>query len=168
MRARFVLGFQIGLVLAALFFAGRWIVRALASDETKIRRVIEEMVDGFNDQRTSRVLDGIAQEFADMTSGADRATVREALFYVFFNEIDPTSKKFALHAELDESSLAIEVRDGEPATAKASVSIAIQGLQGKPWWNARVEGELQDLEGGWAWTRTTAVNHAERSGSRRR
>lgn len=156
--------------LAVLFFAGRWLVHALASDETRIRWVVEDMVDGFNAQRNDRVLAGLAKEFRDETSGATRDDVRQALAYAFFNEVDPKTNRFRLKARMADAPPVVQVQEGEPPTAKAAVAVDIALLREdreERWWDARVEGELLKRDGEWLWVRTTAVNHDERVAARR-
>ncbi len=148
-----------------LWIGGRAVLRAMESDQDKIRRLCQEMVDAFNEQRTSRFMAGLDENFLDVQSGVRREELREALVYTFFQEIDQQSKKFALRADLPEVPFDVVVTEGEPKTAKASISANISRLQGdKPqaWWDARISGELAKTEKGWQWTRTTSVNHSDR------
>ena len=102
---------RILLVLAAtlgLFLVGRAIVRALASDETKIRGLVQDMVDGFNRTRMDPILVAFAEGFHDETSGADRPSVREALGYLFLTAKDPETKGFPYRVEVEIEKLAVD------------------------------------------------------------
>lgn len=148
-----------------LWIGGRAMLRAMESDQAKIRRLCQTMATAFNDQRTSRFMAGLAEDFVDLQSGVRREELREALVYTFFQEIDQESKGFALRAELAQEPFDVVVTDGEPKTAKASLAAHISRLGGdKPqaWWDARITGELTKTKMGWQWTRTTSVNHSDR------
>lgn len=156
--------------LALLAIGGRWACYALASDETRIRWRIEDMVDGFNDCKNGRVCDGLASEFRDRTSGATRETVHAALVQLFFERVDSRTHEFQLSAELVEDELEIQVEEGEPkrATVKAHVSIDERASDGvrRLYWDARVTGRLEERDDGWQWIETTEVNHRDRRSAR--
>lgn len=154
-------------VLLALALGVRWVALALASDETKIRHRIEGMVEAFNDQRMNPIMAGMSPTFSDVESGYQREDLRDALRYVFFNERDPDTRRFALRAELLDAPLQIELQPGEPKRARVTIAVRIVRLSGegeKPWWDARIGGDWELAEAGWRWTRTTEVNHSERPG----
>ena len=73
---------RIGLALVALGILAvlaRVLVRALASDETKIRRAIQDAAEGFGAARMDPILDVLAREFVDETSGFRREDLRARL-----------------------------------------------------------------------------------------
>jgi hypothetical protein len=152
-------------LLAIAVLAGRWIWRALASDETKIRWVCEDMLDGFNQMRTARVVRGLAPAFLDESSGVTREEVREVCIYVFMNELDPDDKGFALRAEFVPEEWTVKVAEGTPKRATATLGARFfdkRGEKERLFWQARVEGELARGDDGWQWTRMTSVNHSDR------
>lgn len=151
--------------LELLFLVGRWAYRALASDETKIRWRIEEMVDGFNDCKTGRVLDGLAPDFRDRASGATRQDVHAALVQVFFEQTDSRTHEFTLRAELVADDLAIAVERTDPPRAEVAAHVLFHERtpNGEQLvWDARVLGQWEQGEDGWQWTATTDVNHRDR------
>ncbi len=148
-----------------LWISGRAVLRALESDETKIRRLCAGMVESFNEQRTSRFLAGLTEDFVDQSSGVRRDEVREALIYAYFQELDPETKAFLLHAELEDPQFPVEVRDTQPPSASATLTVKIarqRSAGSEVYWNARVEGELVRGASGWQWSMTRSVNHADR------
>jgi len=147
-----------GFVAAALvFFAGRAIVRSLASDETKIRWTIEEMVGGFNRERASPVMRAFSQDYRDETSDADRELVHQAVVSLFFRERDPRTKRFLLRGEIPEDSLTVEVgEEGAHATARGVLTVfAAEGEGEAVSWRVSFEGTLAHEEDGWRFVRSS-------------
>ena len=133
----------------AAFFGVRAIVRALASDETKIRWVLEEMADGFNSTRTSRVLGGLSSDFLDETWGADRELVHAGLAHMFFEEKDPETKHFLYRVEIPKEEVAIDV-DGDAAGVNlAAVFFEVHGATEKLAWKAHVHAAFVKTKDGW-------------------
>lgn len=139
-------------VLALVFFAGRAIVRALASDETRIRWTLEEMRDGFNDAEPAPVIDHLHPLFREEENGVDLAQVEQALIAVCLGEIDSTTKTFALRADCDFDAWSVALGpDDAQASAKGEVGLfrSRQGVE-KLVWRAKVELELvEDEHDGW-------------------
>src|SRR3984885_8456734 len=71
------------IAVAIAWFGGRALVHALASDETKIRWKLEDACEGFSNARMSPILDFLAHEFVDETSGYHRDDVRAAVAGAF-------------------------------------------------------------------------------------
>ena len=138
--------------------------RALASDETQIRWMIEDIVEGFNSAELRPVMHGLSPEFIDCTTGVRRADLREALIYTFFQDVDPSTKEFLYRAELDTDALAIELREDQvSADVDAHVTFFVKRLgREELFWDARIQGEVREFDGAWEWTATTNVNHSER------
>jgi hypothetical protein len=157
--------FKAAALLALVVLAGRWVWRALAPDETKIRWVCEDMLDGFNEMRTARVARGLAPDFRDESSGLTREEVREVCRYAFLNELDPKDKSFAYRAEFVPEVWKVKVAEGTPKRATATLGARFfdkRGGKERLFWEARVEGEFALGDEGWQWTRTTSVNHSDR------
>lgn len=151
-------------VAPLVLIAGWWLRRALASDETRIRWVVEEMLAGFNAAQLRPIMAGLAPDFVDVTSGVRRAELREVLIASFFQDVDPQTRAFAYQAELADGGLELELsEDGEGAQAQLHVLFSVRrGAQLQPFWDARITGELRELDDGWQWVRTSAVNHSDR------
>lgn len=134
-----------------------WQLRnAFASPETKIRWRLESMVEGFDETRLSPCLEGLAPDYRDTTTGADRPLVKEALIALFFREIDPETKSFRYDADLE--TLEVDLTDQDPPTAQATFTLAFHERTGPTpqlAWRVRVEAHLTELDQGWALTQTT-------------
>lgn len=142
----------------AAFFGVRAIVRALASDETKIRWVVEEMASGFDDTRTSRVLGGLSSDFLDETWGADRELVHAGLARLFFEEKDPETKRFLYRVDVPKDELAVEV-DGDTARVSLVARFyAVHGNREQLAWKARIEAALVKSKDGWKIRRSRSTS----------
>lgn len=150
------------LVLAALGLAlgMRAIVRGLASDETKIRRVVERMAEGFDRARMAPVLDGLALDYQDETSGATRPDLREALAYLFFEAVDEPTKRFAYRVEISIGRTKVE-RDAAECDLDARF-LELRGGREVPAWDVAITATLARGPDGWKIRRT---KYATRSGS---
>lgn len=141
----------------ALFFAGRALVRALASDETRIRWVVDDMIEGFNATRMNPILDGLAPDYLDETYGADRALLRAAATSVFFQAKDPATKQFLYRLEWrPRAAIAVDERGG---VKSASVPLELQffrqrGDAEESAWTIDVDGRMEEREDGWMFVRT--------------
>ena len=135
------------LAVAVLWIAGRALVRALASDETKIRRIVAEMADGFDRTRMDPILAGLHREFVDETSGATRQEIREGLAYLFFTAKDEATKGFPYRARVEITSLAVHRPTAECAADVRFVDV--RGGKETPAWEIAVRFELDHGDDGW-------------------
>jgi hypothetical protein len=133
----------------AAFFGLRAIVHALASDETKIRWVVEDMASGFNDTRMSRVLGGLSKDFLDETWGADREMVRAGLAHMFFEEKDPETKHFLYRVDIPRDELAIDVQGESASMGFVANFYEVHGASEKLAWKARIHAALVKSSDGW-------------------
>jgi hypothetical protein len=153
------------LILGALALAIRSLVIALASDETKIRWRLEEMVTGFNERHLAPIMEGFAPEFRDAGTNASRDEVREILVSLFFQQLEAKTGRFLLRAELVPEDLSVTVGEGSPRTASLAMHARFFELRDggeQLLWDAHIEGTLAKKEDGWQWVRTTRVNHGDR------
>jgi len=156
---------RILLVLAGallLLLVGRAIVRALVSDETKIRWAIEDMREGFDETRMDPILVAFDERFHDETSGADRADVRQALAYLFFSAKDPETKGFPYRVEIDVTKLAID--DSDPPAAECDLDarfLDFRGGEEKPAWEIAIHSRWTRGEYGW---RIASTRYETKSG----
>jgi hypothetical protein len=150
-------------IAAALFLAGRAIVRGLASDETKIRRVVEPMADGFDRTRMDPVLDGLTRDFEDETSGATRQEMREALAYLFFEAVDEHTKRFAYRVDVEVRRVAVDGLSAECEMNARFVDLRSGGAA--PAWEIAVTAKFTRGDDGWRIRRT---KHTTTSGERLR
>jgi hypothetical protein len=148
---------------AALFLVGRAIVRGLASDETKIRRVVEQMADGFDRTRMDPILDGLTRDFEDETSGASRQELREALAYLFFEAVDEHTKHFAYQVNVEVGRITVDGTNAECAFVACFVDLRTAGAS--PAWEIAVNANFTQGDDGWRIRRT---KHTTKSGERLR
>lgn len=145
------------MALIGLLLAGRFLYLAFASDETRIRWKIERMADGFNDTRSNPCMEGLAKEYVDSPSGADRELVHQALVHLFFTAKDPETKKFLYRVEIPEEEVKTSVADGEPDTATLDALARFHEVRGDMHtlaWEIRFQGDLVEGEDGWQFVRT--------------
>ncbi len=146
-----------------LFFVGRAVVRALASDETKIRRVVANMAEGFDRTRMDPVLAGLARDFEDESSGATRQEVREGLAYLFFNAKDEATKRFAYRVETEIQRIGVDRSDKGAPTAQCEMTarfLDVRGGKESPAWEISVAASLVRGEDGWRIRRTKYATKA--------
>ena len=140
----------------ALYLGGRALVHALASHETRVRWVIDDMVDGFNATRMNPILDGLDRDFLDDTWGADRDTVRAAAAHLFFDAVDPQTKRFLYRAEWEPQSVVVSGDVSPVATVAFEVRFfELEGESESLAWKVRIEGDMHlDPERDWCFART--------------
>jgi hypothetical protein len=161
---------RVGLCLLAaglLWLGGRWLVRALSSDEARITRAIEDACAGFGDARMDPVLSALAPDFRDETSGFDRADLHAALASAFFQEKDPATRAFPYRAEVDPATLTIQVQRGAPDTAEVGLVATIVDVRGggrREAWRFRLAGRMEERDQGWCFVR---AEHRTLAGSLR-
>ena len=95
-------------------------------DETRIRWVIEEMVENFNDGDAGGVGDGLAADFFEQRHNYTRRELILTLLYTV-NQHRRRDGSFSLRAELL-SPPEISVHDEKPRTANVSVDVRIDRL----------------------------------------
>lgn len=161
---------KIGLLfvgVSILLLGGRAVLRALASDEAKIRIKLEDACEGFGDTRMNPILEFLSREFVDETSGFHRDDVRGAVAAAFFQEKDPTTKKFPYRAAVVPDTLKIDVDKTGSKSARIAFVVRItdtKGGQDRNAWEFAVDGTMKDGDDGWQLVSST---HDTRVGSSR-
>jgi len=162
--ARMLRNVGLGLVAAlAVYYGVRALVIALASPATRVRWVVEDMLEGFNRARAAPVLEGIAKDFVDATAALTREDIHKVLVYLYLNETDEQGG-FLWSATLVPDSLAVEVAEDEQS---ADTRLAVQfhlrrGAQSELVWDAQFRGTVSRTDDGWRWTRLALANHGDR------
>ncbi len=134
--------------LLALFFASRSLIRFLASDETKIRRLVAEMEEAYNEGRPGACVGPLAKGWRHEGYSIDRELLLGALFQAA-RERDMATHQLKSRVEVDEDAAQVHV-DGERATL--SIEATFSRLRAGQWgqsWRLRVEAELVDGDDGW-------------------
>jgi|GEM_PF-2688332 len=151
--------------LVVLWLAGRALVSALASDETRIRWRIEAMRDGYNEGDLGDVVAPIHDDWRHAGSSVDRELLKAGLLREFLQERRSRSKQLVRRVEIVPDSLTIEIGEDE---ARLEVELSFSRLQGddswKESWRALVEAELLRSDGRWLVHRS---RHEDLAGSRR-
>jgi hypothetical protein len=140
------------LALVLLWFVVRAIVHAFASDERKIRWVVEDMADGFNETRMNPIMSGLAEDFLEDSWGADKALARAGLAQMFLQSKEALTKKFPYRVEIPEEEFHVQVHDGEPRTAEFDLLAKFDESKAGEWsarWQTKVHAQLVLGPGGW-------------------
>lgn len=144
-------------LLVVLGFGVRALVRAFASDPTRIRWLVEDMAEGFDATRMNPILAALDKDFVDDGSGATKEELRAALAQAFLQRKDPQTKAFPWRVRLGEGEPRARVADGDPKTAVFDTELAFEESHGAEWtpcWRVRVQAELVDTDEGWKIRRT--------------
>ena len=142
-------------VVVGLWFGGRELLSVLASDETKIARLVEGMERGFNRGRLNPCIEPLAPTWRHAGSDVTRALLADHLRAHFLTERHPQTKELLYRAEVDWDAFAVEVDDAG-ATIRFDIRFFLD--DGSPdrrlEWHARVDGDLEQREDGWVLVRT--------------
>jgi hypothetical protein len=142
------------LVVLLLWIGGRWLVYALASDETRIRWMLGTMEEGYNSGDVGDAVGPLARDWSHEGHSLDRELVKGGLIRESLQDRDPETKELMRRVELDGETLVVTV-DGDAATLEVEASFARQ--REGAWettWRALVSGELRRGEDGWEIHRT--------------
>ena len=136
-------------LLIVAVVAGRAIYIASASDETRIRWVLQEEAEDFNNAAVLGILSGFASDYRDLTTGLDRPSLRGALVFVYQNRRDPREGRFLYRVELPEDALQIDV-DGDRAVATFPLRL-YEGLDEAATltWEVEITADLELRQGEW-------------------
>lgn len=132
-----------------LILAVRWLVLALASDETKIRRLVERMEAGYDEGQPSKCVGPLAEDWQHAGYELDRELLRGALLQTALQDRDRETKELLTRVDVLPESLAITV-DGE--TASLACEVVFSRLRKGAWeetWRMRAAADLVDGEDGW-------------------
>lgn len=147
--------------LLALFFGGRGLVRFLASDETKIRRIVAEMEAAYNEGRPGACVSPLAKDWHHEGSEIDRELLLGALFETA-RDRDRETRQLRTHVDIDEDAARIQV-DGEHATLALDATFSrLRAGQWEPTWRVAFEAELENGSDGWGIVKS---RHEDRSGT---
>jgi len=152
-------------VLAAsvmAFVLGRMVILAFVSDETKIRWLIQEMEEGFNDGDLSDCIGPLHTDWKHDGHSMNRDYLKGGLFQTFREERDRDTGRRTSKVEVDLESFSVEVEDEQ---ARFEVEALFSRFKRDAWeetWHIRVFGDLEQGEDGWKITRT---RHDDLSGT---
>ena len=156
---------KIALILAGLvltFLAGRAVIRGMATEETKIRWLVQEEVEAFNATSISGCMEVFASEYQETTTGLYRADLQRVLLYVFQKFRDRDSREFLYHLVAPDELVDVVLRDQAETMAEADFKVVLSE-RGVPVWSIRVQAELFRGEDGW---RFVSSQHSTVEGAR--
>ncbi len=150
--------FGLALVVVGLLAVGvRLLLRALSSDETKIRVAIEDACEGFGEKRMDPILAVLARDFRDEPSGRDREDVRRAVAAAFFQEKDPETRGFPYRCEVDPKAIEIQLVKGDPDRATVTFPGTVVDVRSggrREAWSFQLTGQMEEREDGWCFVTT--------------
>ena len=135
-------------VLALLYFGVGFVRYAFASDETRIRWLVEGMEEAYNAGRPGACVGPLAKDWHHDGYSIDREMLLGALFQMA-HERDRETHELLSRVEVDARAMTIRI-DGEHATLTTEAQFS--RLRAGKWevgWRLRIEAELVDGEDGW-------------------
>ena len=152
-------------VLGLLGFGAYRLRLFLASEETRIRWLVESMADSFNERDAGDCVAGLAEDFREETVKLGKTEIHPLLVYLFFKEKDPKTGKFPFRIEVPRESLKVILG---PEEGKASLELLARfhedrGKGSRLVWEALITADLLKKDGAWRVARST---HAPVSGKR--
>ena len=150
------------LAMPVVWFAGKAVARALASDETLVRWAVEGMERGYANNRVNPVLGRIAPEWRhEGNAQVTRGLFGDALRHRFFSARHPETRerldRVAIHWETWEVDVV-----GESATAR--FDLEVEELRGGEWGQLGLAGFEVVFERGPEGWRVVRSSHVERVG----
>ncbi len=137
------------LVLVVGFLGVRSAIRALASDETKITWLIEDMAEGFNDGRAGTAVGGLAAEWRHEGSRVDRDLLREVLAREVLSARTSRSGELPHRVAIPEELLLITVEEDFARVECEAIFDERNEEEWKTVWCVRIWAELERGEDGW-------------------
>ncbi|MEE9127824.1 MAG: hypothetical protein V3U11_11850 [Planctomycetota bacterium] len=144
-RVMFVL---LGLALALV--AGYCGYRMLASDETRIRWLLQDAAVSFNNMNLRGCVGAFDQDYREKTTGLGLLELKNALRVSFLQRVDPKTKAFLYRIRVPEQGISVKVGDnGEQA--EAQFTLYLEGRQHGAFetqWQIAVTAELHKADNG--------------------
>lgn len=140
------------LVVVLGIFAVRKLVSLFVADETRIRQLVLDMGEGFNDSNPLAVVGGLDSTWYHDGRSIDRTELSRALVFTFWQDRTELKRRFRRRVEIDEETLVIELEEESPR-AKVSCEARFFALRGEEWeldWHVRFEAELTNGASGWS------------------
>lgn len=149
------------LALGAAYLAVAGLIELFTSDETKIRRLVAQMEEAYNDGDPGDCVEPLAADWRHEGHELDRQMLFGALLQTA-RERDRETKQLRTRVEIDEDATVIVV-DGDRATFTCDA--VFFRLRAGAWaesWRMRAEAELVDGDYGWEIVRS---RHADERGT---
>lgn len=136
------------LALGALYLGLGPVLRLFASDETKIRWLVEQMEEAYNAGRPGSCVGPLAKDWRHEGYALDREMLLGGLFQAA-RERDKETRQLRSRVAVDEHALVIVV-DGGHATLQVPATFSrLRGGQWEEAWRLAVTAELEHGDDGW-------------------
>lgn len=143
--------FTLALALASLplaYLGSGFVLRWFASDETRIRWLVESMEENYNAGDPSDCVEPIAATWHHAGTEMDRRMLFGALLQIA-QERERETRQLRSRVEVDEEAATIAV-EGERATLTLDAQFSRRkGAEWQPSWQVRITAELVDGDDGW-------------------
>ena len=134
--------------LVVLYFGVRTARYALASDETRILWLLEQMEEAYNEGQAGRAVAPLDKDWRHQDLAYDKEDLRIGVFNIGREERDSDGERTS-RVTLDDDGLTIAVT-GDGATVAAPVAFARrEDGQWSDEWKAVVHADLARQDGGW-------------------
>ena len=151
-------------LLVAALLATAWTVagRAMATDEERILRQLEELSEAFDDASLRRVMRFFHPEFLDEETRIDRKEVEDSARYLFVQSIGRNGTSYRVKIPEQETVIQLNPTD-ETATVDLRAIFERSGRGGfELWWDARARTTWVRQRGKWVMISSSEVNHRDR------
>jgi len=155
-------------IIAACALAGFGIYRLamlFVPEETRIRQLMETMVEAFNDRDAGDCAAGLADDFREETVKLGKPEVHALLVHLFFAQRDSRTGEVPYRIEVPPESLRVTLG---PGGGEAKVELIARFLEdrgkgARPVWEAAISADIVKVDGEW---RVKRSSHESASGKR--
>lgn len=147
--------------IALLFFGGRMLLDALASDETKIRRMVADAAEAYNGASARGVVAPLVDDWRDGNSGLDRDTLRLILARTFLTDRDSKTRELLTRVSVDDATVVIELDEADPDRGRVAALARFERRRAGTWeesWVVQIEADLRRIDGDWRVVDTERVS----------
>lgn len=136
------------LSLAGLYLGTGLLIRFFASDETKIRWLVEQMEEAYNAGRPGSCVGPLAKDWSHEGYSLDRQLLLGGLFQSA-RDRDRETRQLRSRVEVDESALRIAVTGPRATLATEATFSRLRAGKWEESWRLALEAELEDGPDGW-------------------
>lgn len=141
-------------IIGVLVYAGFFFWQLSIPEERKILSRLEEMTECFNDARMRAFLDGVGDDYRDVSYDVDRVELQALLFRLALTARESQTNAFLFRAEWVEMPLIELTEESDRATAEFDVQFFDLSAAGKkPCMESSVVVSLEK-RGGWKVVKT--------------
>ena len=133
-----------------LYLFGQYLYRALASEETRIGWLLDDVERGFNTCRAGLTVEGFSEKFREKTARISREELRSVLAYLFMTHRHPETKEFRHKVEMED--VRITFPDVDQGTARVTLRAVFHYRRKKEFevaWTVEIDADLENGPDGW-------------------